>query len=114
MMRLPGHAYPGADRDGFTHRDGVEDFIAAYAVRIAAPVRCGVNVNAVELTDTGRFRVEAGPMTMEAVNVVVATGPFQSPRIPEAAAHITEQAHEQRLAADHAAAGPALRRLGNA
>ena len=88
MMRLPGHAYAGADRGGFMHRDGVVDFIASYAVRIAAPVRCGVNVEALQLTGTGRFRVEAGPMTMEAVNVVVATGPYQSPRVPEAAARI--------------------------
>ncbi len=88
MMRLPGHAYAGGDRDGFMHRDGVVDFIASYALRIAAPVRCGVNVEALRLTDTGRFRVEAGSMTMEANNVVVATGPYQAPRIPEASARI--------------------------
>ena len=86
MMRLPGYAYPGDDRDGFMPRDGVVDFIATYAARIAAPVRCGVNVDALRLTDSGRFRVEAGPQTLEAVNIVVATGPYQSPRIPEAAA----------------------------
>ena len=88
MMRLPGYAYPGADPDGFMACDGVTDFIASYAVRIAAPVRCGVNVDALRVTDGGRFRVEAGPMTMEAINIVVATGPYQSPRIPEAAARI--------------------------
>jgi putative flavoprotein involved in K+ transport len=88
MMRLPGYAYPGADRDGFMHRDGVVGFIASYAVRMAAPVRCGVNVDALRLTESGRFRVEAGAMTVEAVNVVVATGPYHSPRIPEAAARL--------------------------
>jgi putative flavoprotein involved in K+ transport len=88
MMRLPGYAYAGADRDGFMPRDGVVDFIASYAVRIAAPVRCGVNVNTLRLTDSGRFRMEAGPMTLEAVNVVVATGPYQSSRIPETAAGV--------------------------
>lgn len=88
MMRLPGYAYPGADRDGFMPRDGVVDFITSYAARIAAPIRCGVNVSALRLTDKGRFRVEAGAMTVESVNVVVATGPYQSPRIPQAAAGI--------------------------
>ncbi|MBR0646776.1 NAD(P)-binding domain-containing protein [Plastoroseomonas hellenica] len=88
MMRLPGHAYQGADRDGFMHREGVVAFIASYAVRIGAPVRCGVSINALQLTDKGRFRVEAGSMSMEAINIVVATGPYQSPRIPEAAARI--------------------------
>jgi putative flavoprotein involved in K+ transport len=86
MMRLPGYGYAGADCDGFMHRDGVTDFIASYAVRIAAPVRCGVNVKALRLAETGRFRVEAGSLALEAANVVVATGPYQSPRIPEAAA----------------------------
>ncbi|MBK1661063.1 NAD(P)-binding domain-containing protein [Paracraurococcus ruber] len=85
MLRLPGYTYPGADRDGFMHRDGVAAFIAAYAASIAAPVRCGVRVDALRLRDGGRFLVEAGPMTMEAANVVVATGPYQTPRIPEAA-----------------------------
>ncbi|WP_426955715.1 SidA/IucD/PvdA family monooxygenase [Muricoccus radiodurans] len=85
-MRLPGHAAQGADRDGFMHRDGVVGFIPACAVRIAVPVRCGVHVTTLRLTDRGRFRVEAGPMTLEATNVVVTTGPYQCPRIPEAAA----------------------------
>jgi putative flavoprotein involved in K+ transport len=88
MMRLPGYAYAGADRDGFMQRDGVVDFIASYAARIAAPVRCGVEVDALRLTDRGRFRVEAGATTLEAVNVVVATGPYQRPHVPEAAARI--------------------------
>jgi putative flavoprotein involved in K+ transport len=88
MMRLPGYAYHGADRDGFMPRDGVVDFIAAYAARIAAPVRCGVRVDALRVTGSGRFRVEAGATTLEAVNVVVATGPYHAPRVPAAAAHI--------------------------
>lgn len=88
MMRLPGHAYAGTNRDGFMPRDGVVDFIATYAARIAAPVRCGVRVDALRLTGTGRFRVEAGAATLEAANVVVATGPYQSPRLPEAAAQL--------------------------
>jgi putative flavoprotein involved in K+ transport len=66
MMRLPGYAYPGADRDGFMHRDGVIAFIASYAVRIAAPVRCGVNVNALQLTEPPRVCRRQGSLSQAA------------------------------------------------
>lgn len=94
MMRLPGHDYDGGDPDGFTHRDGVVRFIADYAARNAAPVRCGVNVSALHRTDAGRLRVEAGPMSMDADNVVVATGPWQAPRIPPAAVGLPPHIHQ--------------------
>ncbi len=82
MMRLPGQSYDGPEPDGFTHRDGVVRFIVDYAVRNAAPVRCGVEVTRMRRTDSGRLRVDAGPLTMEAANVVVATGPYQVPKVP--------------------------------
>ena len=94
MMRLPGHAYAGDAPDGFMPRDGVAGFIAAYAARIAAPLRCGVAVEAVRRTEAGRFRVQAGPMLLEARNVVLATGPYQVPRLPEAAARIPPGIHQ--------------------
>lgn len=94
MMRLPGQTYAGNDPDGFTHRDGVVRFIVNYAARNAAPVRCGIEVKAVRRTDSGRLRVEAGPLTMEAANVVLATGPWQSPRIPASAAAVPAHVHQ--------------------
>ncbi|MBR0670798.1 flavin-containing monooxygenase [Neoroseomonas soli] len=86
MMRLPGHAYAGDDPDGFTHRDGVVRFITDYAMRNAAPVRCGIEVTALRRADNGRLRIETGAFAMEAANVVVATGPYQVPKVPPAAA----------------------------
>jgi putative flavoprotein involved in K+ transport len=82
MLRLPGHAYSGNAPDGFMGRDGVTRFITDYAMKIAAPLRCGVAVTSVRPTDQGRFLVQAGQHTMEAANVVVATGPYQLPSIP--------------------------------
>lgn len=84
MMRLPGQSYDGPDPDGFSHHHAVIRFIADYAARNAAPVRCGVNVTALRQEDDGRFRIEAGTQTLRARNVVVATGPYQRPRIPPA------------------------------
>lgn len=94
MMRLPGHAYAGDDPDGFTHRDGVVRFIAEYAARNAAPVRCGVEVTGLRHAECGRLEVEAGPITMEATNVVVAAGPNQRPRIPPCAARLPAAIHQ--------------------
>lgn len=94
MMRLPGHAYQGDDPDGFSHRDAVVRFIGEYAARNAAPVRCGVKVTALHRTDDGLFRLEAGAMALRARNVVVATGPYQRPRIPTCAAALTPGIHQ--------------------
>jgi putative flavoprotein involved in K+ transport len=82
MLRLPGHVYSGRTPDGFMVRDGVARFITDYAVRIAAPLRCGVQVTSVRPTDQGRFVVLAGQHTMEAATVVLATGPYQLPSVP--------------------------------
>jgi putative flavoprotein involved in K+ transport len=82
MLRLPGHVYSGTAPDSFMAREGVARFIADYAVKIAAPLRCGVAVTSVRPTDHGRFVVQAGQHTMETANVVVATGPYQLPSVP--------------------------------
>jgi putative flavoprotein involved in K+ transport len=82
LLRLPGHVYAEDAPDDFVGREGVTRFITDYAVRIAAPLRCGVAVTSVGRTDQGRFVVQAGQQVMEAANVVVATGPYQLPSIP--------------------------------
>ena len=81
-LRLPGHVYEGDRPDGFMGRDGVVSFLEEYARRIAAPVRCGVRVIGVDSASRGRFRIKTDHLTLEAVNVVVATGPYQQPLVP--------------------------------
>jgi len=82
MLRLPGYAYEGAEPDGFMPRDGVVRFIEEYARRIAPPVRCGIRVTGLHRSRSGRLRVETDSFVMEALNVVVATGPYQRPVVP--------------------------------
>ncbi len=82
-LSLPGQTYEGDAPERFMPRDGVVDFIASYANRIRAPLRCGVEVTALKMsTGKGRFAVECDAFTLAANNVVVATGPYQEPRIP--------------------------------
>ena len=88
MMRLPGHAYAGDDPDGFSQRDDVVRFIADYGARSAAPLRCGVSVTGLRQTEGGRLLVQAGPTSVAARNVVVATGPYQVPTLPPCAVRL--------------------------
>jgi putative flavoprotein involved in K+ transport len=81
QLRLPGHAYSGADRDGFMTRDQIVGFLERYARSFDAPVRTGVTVHRVRAGDAG-WLVETNAGTFEAANVVVATGHHGVPRIP--------------------------------
>src|SRR5260221_3918032 len=82
--RLPGLAIAGVDPDGFATREQMVEYFAAYAERIAAPIRCGVAVTALSKKAGGTgFRAETSEGAIEATNVVAATGPFQRPIIPE-------------------------------
>jgi putative flavoprotein involved in K+ transport len=59
------------------------DFIGAYADFIAAPIRCGVAATALRRRDGGPGLIaETSDGSIEADNVVVATGPYQSPVVP--------------------------------
>ncbi|WP_395714699.1 flavin-containing monooxygenase [Reyranella sp.] len=85
--RFPGLAFSDVDRsvgpDDFAAKETVADYFVAYAGKIAAPVRCGIEVLKVE-RKAGRpgFRVETSSGVIEADSVVAATGAFQRPVVP--------------------------------
>jgi putative flavoprotein involved in K+ transport len=81
--RFPGMEFPDTDPDAFVHKERIADYFAAYAERIATPIRCGVEVKEVR-RNVGRsgFRVETSAGVIDANYVVAATGPFQRPVIP--------------------------------
>ena len=81
--RFPGMEFPDTDPDAFPPKEQVADYFVAYAKKIAAPIRCGVEVRVVSrLAGRPGFHVEVSAGTIEAQNIVVATGPFQVPIIP--------------------------------
>jgi putative flavoprotein involved in K+ transport len=81
--RFPGMEFSDIDPDAFPPKERVADYFVAYAEKIAAPIRCGVEVKEVQ-RNVGRpgFRVETSDGVIEANSVVAATGPFQRPVIP--------------------------------
>jgi putative flavoprotein involved in K+ transport len=83
---LPGLEFPG-DPDGYPTRDEVVGYLERYAARFDLPV--ALNAPVTRLThDGGPFVLEAGGRTVLADQVVVATGPFQRPRIPALASDL--------------------------
>jgi putative flavoprotein involved in K+ transport len=82
-VRLPDFPFPHTDPDGFASSGEIVDFITAYAAFIAAPIRCGVSVIALQIRNNGSgFVAETSNGLLETDNVVVATGPYQRSAIP--------------------------------
>jgi putative flavoprotein involved in K+ transport len=81
--RFPGLEFFDVDPDRFASKEQVADYFVAYAEKIGAPIRCGVEVTSVK-RNVGRpgFRVKTTEGTINARVVVAATGPFQRPIVP--------------------------------
>lgn len=77
---LPGLPISG-DPYHLPTRDEIADYLEWYAEVFALPVRHDVRVTKVTRSSRG-FTIETDGVRLEADNVVVATGPFHSPRIP--------------------------------
>jgi len=80
---LPGLAFPG-DPDHYPTRDEVVSYLTDYARHFALPVELGSRVIAVH-AESGGYRVELADRALHAHQVVIATGPFQVPRVPAVA-----------------------------
>jgi putative flavoprotein involved in K+ transport len=80
---LPGPAFPG-DPDRYPTRDEVADYLTDYARHFDLPVELNSRVRAVRRTNGG-YLVELDDRAYEAAQVVIATGPFQTPFVPPVA-----------------------------
>ena len=84
FLALPGKSYAGSEPDGFVHHADVLRFVIDYAAEIAAPVRTGVDVTSLSRDETnGEYALETSNGPIQARHVVIATGPFQRPMIPD-------------------------------
>ena len=85
-MSLPGFPYDGDDPEGFVLRDEIVRNLERFAHSFRAPVREGVEVQLLESGADGRFRLKTTAGEIEAAIVVLATGAYQRPHRPAAAA----------------------------
>ena len=88
-IELPGYKYQCDDPDAFAPGHEIVRFLDGYADFINAPVRSGITVTSLEhASRSGRYLIHTPNETIEAPNVVIATGPFQEPTIPAISAAI--------------------------
>ena len=83
---LPGMCFP-APPWHLPDKDEVADYLERYAERFDLPVRLDTRVDSLAWNGE-RHVVQAGARRLEAESVVVATGPFQRPRVPVLAARL--------------------------
>ncbi|ARP93280.1 flavin-containing monooxygenase [Bordetella genomosp. 13] len=81
--RFPSMKFDDIAPGSFPSKERMARYFQDYAEMISAPVRTGVEVTQVE-RHAGRpgFKVTTSQGVIDAVNVVVATGPFQLPSYP--------------------------------
>lgn len=86
---LPGFALSG-DQEGYATRDEFADYLEAYAKHFQFPIRLGTKVEKLQKTkDKFHAEVESGDPLSSRI-VVIATGPFQLPRLPALADQISQ------------------------
>jgi putative flavoprotein involved in K+ transport len=82
-LELPGYTYQSESPEEFAPGREIVRFVQDYAAFIKAPVRCGVEVTSLEQTpDSKRYLLRTNNGSIEAANVVIATGPYQRASIP--------------------------------
>jgi putative flavoprotein involved in K+ transport len=80
---LPGLPFPG-DPDDYPTRDEVIAYLERYAETFELPIELNSDVRSLSESD-GRFVLELHGRTITSNQVVVATGPFQTPYVPKIA-----------------------------
>src|SRR6187551_3293851 len=81
---LPGLSYEGAAPDGFMGSLEVANHLGVYARTIEAPVKTGVTVTSVAVSDGG-YRVTTDAGTWDAASVVLANGGSGLANVPAVA-----------------------------
>ncbi|MFF3990648.1 MSMEG_0569 family flavin-dependent oxidoreductase [Streptomyces sp. NPDC001797] len=96
QCKLPGHPYAGSDPDGFMVRDDIVRYLEDYVAAFQPPLVEGVSVTRLRRSVDGVFDVTTTAGGFTADQVVVATGPYHTPKIPRMAERLpagVEQFH---------------------
>lgn len=88
QCRLPGYPYQGNDPDGFMVKEEIIEYLQGFRDSFDAPVHEGVTVEGVSRRDDGKFVVKSSEGTYLADQVVIATGSYDIPILPEYASKL--------------------------
>src|SRR5262245_35975847 len=91
---LPGLDFPG-DPAGYPNKDEVIAYLGEYARRFELPVSVNTAVRRLGAGESGGYVIETERGTISAADqVVVATGPFQQPFVPDVATHLAAEIYQ--------------------
>jgi putative flavoprotein involved in K+ transport len=96
QCRLPGYPYRGDDPDGFMVREEIVRYLEGYVAAFRPPLVEGVTVERLRRRPDGVFHLTTSAGEFTADHVVVATGPYHTPKIPRLAERLpggVEQLH---------------------
>lgn len=79
---LAGMPFPG-DASAFPTGQQMADYLEAYAAQWELPVHTGFRVDCLIASDHGGYEVSGKSLRYQAGSVIVATGAFQRPRVPQ-------------------------------
>ena len=82
-VRLPGFHYAGTEPDGYLSKKETVDYLRNYANHFDAPVRPGIEIKKLERVDDKYLLTASSGERLLAGCVVVATGAFGVPKIPD-------------------------------
>jgi putative flavoprotein involved in K+ transport len=99
---LPGMPFP-ALKSAYPSAKEMGDYLEAYADRDRMPILTGVHVDRLRRRDDSGdgFVVEAGARRFEAGQVIVSTGAFQHPHVPELAGQLDPAINQLHSSAYH-------------
>ncbi len=84
---LPGKPFPGP-RSAFPTKDAFADYLEQYASAMMLPIRNGIQATTVSRASGGGWSIETTGPGFVADTVIIATGGYQSPNIPEWASEL--------------------------
>lgn len=81
FTRLPGMPFPGPG-NAYPTKDEVADYLERYATTMSLPVRTGIEARQMTRVAGDAWTIEATGQTLIADAVIIATGGYQTPKIP--------------------------------
>jgi len=83
QCQLPDFPYPGNDPKGFMLKDEIVEYVEAFAQKVNPPIREGVSVTRVCRGQNGQLNVTTNCGEFTADHLVVATGGYDIPIVPD-------------------------------